>query len=121
MSRRGQRPARHVSNSLDAVLAHFGRPSLDAHEVIRTRWSTIVGTRLAEWCWPSELVSGELVVSTTEPVVAEELKAMARDLAGTLNRLVGDDVVATVRVRVTSEGRSEGAPGDPAPGPTERS
>lgn len=117
---RNQRPSRHVSNSLDAVLAHFGRPSLDAHEVIRTKWSTIVGSRLAGWCWPSELVSGELVVSTTDPVVAEELNLMKRELAGTLNRLVGDDVVATVRVRVTSEGRSAGAPGDGGPGAPER-
>ena len=113
---RHRRSSRHVSNSVDAVLAHLGRPSVDAHEVIRTKWATIVGPRLAGWCWPSELVSGELVVSTTDPVVAEELNLISRELAGTLNRLVGDDVVATVRVRVTSEGRSGGAPGEGAPG-----
>lgn len=61
-------------------------------------------------------MSGELVVSTTDPVVAEELNLISRELAGTLNRLVGDDVVATVRVRVTSEGRFGGAPGEGAPG-----
>jgi DNA gyrase subunit B len=79
---RPRRSSRHVSNSLDAVLAHLGRPSVDAHEVIRTKWATIVGSRLAGWCWPSELVSGELVVSTTDPVVAEELNLISRELAG---------------------------------------
>ena len=47
---RPQRPARHISSSLNAVLAHFGRPSLDAHAVIENQWSTIVGARLAALC-----------------------------------------------------------------------
>ena len=110
-----QRPSRHVSSSLDAVLAHFGRPSLDAHAVIEGQWPTIVGARLAKWCWPSDLVSGRLVISTTDPAVAEELNLLGRELAGTLNQLVGDDVVATVRVRVTSESRSPGVPTEQAP------
>lgn len=51
-----RRSSRHVSNSLDAVLAHLGRPSVDAHEVIRTKWATIVdlaspaGVGRASWC-----------------------------------------------------------------------
>ena len=116
---RPQRPARHISSSLNSVLAHFGRPSLDAHAVIENQWSTIVGARLAAWCRPSDLADGQLVVTTGEPAVAEELRLLARELAETLNELVGDDVVATVRVRVTSEGPSVGAPRDDLPGGTQ--
>jgi predicted nucleic acid-binding Zn ribbon protein len=116
-----QRPVRRLSSSLDDVLAHLGRPTVEAHRVIEAQWRSIVGSRLSGCCRPVGMTDRELTVEAADPVVAEEVNLMARDLARSINRLVGNDVVASVRVRVSSGGGSVGAPGERAPGSTDGS
>ena len=111
-----QRPIHRLSNSLDDVLAHLGRPTVEAHRAITAQWRSIVGARLSGCCRPAGVADGELTVVADDPVVAEELNWMARDLARSINRLVGNDVVAGVRVRVSAGGGSAGAPGERSPG-----
>lgn len=73
----------------------------DAFATIDEHWVQLVGSRLAAWCRPESLRSGRLVVSTSVPAVAEQLRWQARDLVTAVQDLCADaGVVERVEVRV---------------------
>lgn len=105
---RRDRPTVPLRSSLDAVLAHLGRPTLQALEVVSTEWTTLVGGALSTRSHPVDLDDETLIVEVVDSVSARALTGMGHDLVRSVNLLVGEDVVGALRVRVRRDGRSAG-------------
>ena len=69
---------------------------------VAARWVDIVGSQLARVTSPGSLKDGILVVTTTEPAVADHLKWSERSVVAQANKVLGTDAVRAVRARVVA-------------------
>lgn len=104
----GRRPVRTIGESMERVRLALGLARPDAVETIREHWVQLVGSRLARSCSVDSLREGRLVVSTTVPAVAEQLRWQTRDLCAAVGELCDDpELVRRVDVRVRPPGPPE--------------
>jgi predicted nucleic acid-binding Zn ribbon protein len=79
------------------------------------RWADVVGARLAEESRPASLEGGVLVVKTSSAAWAAQIGFLAAQVAARANEVMGQSLVASVRVAVEpdwTEGRGRvGPPG----------
>jgi hypothetical protein len=76
---------------------------------LATRWTEVVGERLAAVSRPSRLERGTLVVATDTGPWGAQVGFLAEEIRGRANELLGGDVVKKVQVTV--------APPPPRPEP----
>jgi predicted nucleic acid-binding Zn ribbon protein len=104
-----RRPGRRAKRSddphglgtvLDALLGERPwRTGLAVGELAR-RWPDVVGPRLAQESRPSSLESGVLVVKASSAAWATQIGFLAEQVAARANEVMGQAVVASVRVAV---------------------
>jgi len=70
---------------------------------VSTRWVDIVGAELARVTSPGSLRNGVLVVTTTEPAVADHLKWSEQAVVERANQVLGTEAVRGLRTRVVAE------------------
>ena len=90
---------RPVGSSLNRLRRTMGLARSDTLELIESNWSQIIGARLAPLCALHSLRDGVLVISVSDPAVAENLKWSATDLVGAINAVCGGAEVNSVEVR----------------------
>jgi predicted nucleic acid-binding Zn ribbon protein len=96
-----RRAARPVGDSIERVRLVLGLGRADVLATVEEHWDQVVGPRLARISNPVTLRDARLVVETSVPAAAEQLRWQARDLAAAIGALCGDDdAVAQVDVRV---------------------
>jgi hypothetical protein len=72
----------------------------DALRTLQANWTLLVGGRLAASCHLHSVRDGCMVVETTEPAVAEQLRWAASDLVAAANAVLGNTELREVRVSV---------------------
>ena len=100
----GHREPVGLDDSLGRLRKLLGTPAPDGLVVLREHWEQVIGVRLAAHCRLHSLHGGTLVVSTSEPAVAEQLRWMETDLVAAANAVLGDTGIDSVRVVGTEEG-----------------
>lgn len=92
------------TRELDSVLRRLNRTlglaRPDTVQLLEQHWTALVGSALAARCQVDSVRHGELVVVTSDPAVAEQLKWTANDLVGAVNAVCDGDAVTSVTVRV---------------------
>lgn len=89
-----------LHRSLSTVQRYLGAVRPDAVRTIQAQWPAIVGARLAGACEVHTVRQGHLVVHTTEPAVAEQLRWDSGDLRRAVNALLGAEEIVDVRIDV---------------------
>jgi predicted nucleic acid-binding Zn ribbon protein len=97
---------RPIGDGVDRVLSSLGAPSSEVTIDVAARWVDIVGPQLARVTQPGSLRDGVLVVTTSEPAVADHLKWSERTVVAQANKVLGTTVVKAVRARVIAAGDS---------------
>lgn len=91
---------------LDAVIVGLtrtlGLARPDTMSLLEQHWTSLVGPAMAERCEVESVRHGEIVVVTSDPAVAEQLRWGAQDLIGAVNAICDGTAVESVRVRVRS-------------------
>lgn len=72
----------------------------DALRTLQANWTALVGSRLAASCELHSVRDGCMVVETTEPAVAEQLRWATTDLVAAANAVLGNEDLRDVRVHV---------------------
>lgn len=98
--RDGPRP---IGQGVERFLAGLGAPPPEVTRDVATGWVDIVGAELARVTSPGSLRDGVLVVTTTEPAVADHLKWSERKVVERANQVLGSEAVRSLRTRVVSE------------------
>jgi hypothetical protein len=88
---------------LERYLSSLGAPPPRVTVDVATRWVDIVGAELARVTEPGSLRDGVLVVTTTEPAVAEHLRWSEQAVVERANRVLGAEVIRGLRTRVVGE------------------
>jgi predicted nucleic acid-binding Zn ribbon protein len=91
---------RPIGDGVDRVLSSLGAPSSEVTIHVSARWVDIVGPQLARVTRPGSLRDGVLVVTTSEPAVADHLKWSERAVVAQANKVLGTAVVSSIRARV---------------------
>ena len=99
--RRGPRP---IGQGLERYLAALGAPPPRVTTDVAGRWVDIVGARLARVTDPGSLRDGVLVVTTSEPAVADHLSWREAEVVHRANEVLGAEVVRSLRIRVVGRG-----------------
>ncbi len=97
-----------VSASLDRLLKYLRKPSAPVISAVFDRWSSLVGTALAEVSRPVAIAEGVLTVEVDDPVAATQLKWLKTDLLASIRTLsdtaeINDLVVVTTRQKPRPE------------------
>jgi len=69
---------------------------------VQAAWAEAVGEAVAENATPLRLRDGVLTVACRQAVWAQELALMAPELAGALNRALGEELVTEIRTTATT-------------------
>lgn len=96
----GPRPLGH---GVERFLRSLGAPPTKVTAHVADRWVDIVGAELARVTTPGSLRDGVLVVTTTEPAVADHLRWSERTVVARANAVLGTDAVRALRTRVVGE------------------
>lgn len=98
----GREPDRLVraGDGVDQVLRHLGAPSRGALNALFTRWSELVGPRVAEHAELVGIADGRLTVRVDDPAWASQIRWLEQELVTRAAAIVGPDVVSGIDVRV---------------------
>jgi hypothetical protein len=91
---------RPIAQGVDRLLSSLGAPPTRVTVDVAERWVDIVGPELARVTSPGSLKDGILVVTTTEPAVADHLKWSQRSVVAQANEVLGTDAIRAVQARV---------------------
>lgn len=95
---------RDTTRSLDVALGRLrttmGLARPDTVRLLDANWEALLGRALASVCELSSVRGTTLVISTTDPAVAEQLRWSAPDVCGAANSIVGAGVLQDLEVRV---------------------
>lgn len=72
----------------------------DTVQLLERHWTSLLGADLAPQCHLDAVRGTELVLSVTDPALAEHLRWSAGDLCAAVNAVCDGDVVDRVTVRV---------------------
>lgn len=89
-----------MSSLLDRVVKGMGAPSLDAVELVFTRWTDVVGAQLGQRTRPVDLADGTLRIAADDPAVVSHLRYLEVELLDRLRDLLGERRVHRVEVVV---------------------
>lgn len=89
-----------LEESLARLQRYLGTARPDSLAVLGQHWSQVIGRRLADHCSLHSLHHGQLVISVTDPAVAEQVRWMSRDLQAAANAVLGTGEIVAVDVRV---------------------
>ena len=92
-----------IGEGVERILASLGAPPPKVTTGVADRWVDIVGTELATVTAPGSLRDGTLVVTTTEPAVADHLKWSEQTVIDRANEVLETTAVTALRVRVMTE------------------
>ena len=92
-----------IGQGVERFLAALGAPPPKVTTDVSTRWVDIVGAELARVTTPGSLRNGVLIVTTTEPAVADHLKWSERSVVERANQVLGTEAVRALRTRVVAE------------------
>lgn len=93
-----------MGESLQRLHLTMGLARPDTVVSLESQWTSLLGPDLAAACRLEALRGTELVVSVTDPAVAEHLRWSAVDLCAAVNSMCGGKVVDTLTVRVRRPG-----------------
>ena len=93
---------RPIGQGVERFLAALGAPPPKVTHDVVTRWVDIVGAELARVTTPGSLRDGILVVTTTEPAVADHLKWSEQKVVERANQVLGTEAVRSLRTRVVA-------------------
>jgi hypothetical protein len=91
-----------LDDSLAALQRYLGTARPDGVTTLRAHWRSLVGDRFAGHCTLHSIRHGCLVVATSDPGVAEQLRWSAGDLAAAANAVLGRRELSSVEVRVAT-------------------
>jgi hypothetical protein len=94
---------RPIGQGVERFLAALGAPPPKVTTDIATCWVDIVGAQLARVTTPGSLRDGVLVVTTTEPAVADHLNWSERTVVDRANQILGTEAIRALRTRVVAE------------------
>jgi hypothetical protein len=78
-----------LDQSLASVQRFLGVLRPDALRTLQANWVLLVGGRLAAVCRLSSVRDGCMLIETSEPAVAEQLRWLATDLVAAANAVLG--------------------------------
>lgn len=90
--------------SLGSLQRLLGTARPDTLTTLRSQWTSLIGARLSAHCELHSLRSSAMVVSTTEPAVAEQLRWAATDLVAAANELVPSAGITSLHVILSFAG-----------------
>ncbi len=99
--RSGPKP---LADSLERLHLTMGLARPDTVVLLDAQWTSLLGPDLAAACRLEAVRGMELVVSVSDPAVAEHLRWSAGDLCAAVNSVCGGEVVDTLTVRVRRPG-----------------
>lgn len=99
MSDEGSEPV-GLSESLSRLQRYLGTAAPSSLSALGDSWDQVIGTRMAQHCRLHSMRHGTLVVETSEPAIAEQLRWMAGDLRDAANAVLDSTEIAEVEIRV---------------------
>ncbi len=94
------RPPTAIGSDLEGVLAQRGWTARLRGTRVFTHWERIVGPELARRCEPVRVAGGTLVIRAENQAWATQLRYLTPALLTSAQELLGEDVVAEIRLVV---------------------
>lgn len=91
---------RQLTSALTRLHSTMGLARPDTVRLLERHWTSLLGAELAPKCRLDAVRGTELVVSVTDPALAEHLRWSAADLCSAVNAVCDGDVIDQVTVRV---------------------
>ncbi len=95
-----ERRPTELAHALARLHTTMGLARPDTLRVLERHWASLLGADLASSCRLESLRGTELVVSVTDPAVAEHLRWSSSDLCAAVNSICDGEVVTSLSVRV---------------------
>lgn len=99
MNDQGNEPVR-LSASLVGLQKYLGTAAPSSLTALADSWDQVIGARMARHCAIHSINHGTLVLETSEPAVAEQLRWMSGDLRDAANAVLGNADITAVEVRI---------------------
>ena len=91
---------RDLGSVLGSLHRTLGLARPDALASLQQHWTSLLGAELAERCELEALRHDALVVSVSDPAIAEHLRWSAREVVDAANAVCGGEVVRELQVRI---------------------
>lgn len=103
MTDQGHEPV-GLSVSLAALQKYLGTAVPSSLRSLADSWEQVIGTRMARHCRIHSINHRTLVLETSEPAVAEQIRWMSTDLCNAANAVLGTAEITAVEVRIIPDG-----------------
>lgn len=99
MTDQGNEPVT-LADSLVGLQKYLGTATPSSLMALSDSWDQVIGSKMANHCEIHSIKRGTLVLVTSEPAVAEQLRWMSGDLREAANAVLGRAEITAVEVRV---------------------
>lgn len=99
MTDQGSEPV-SLSASLAGLQKYLGTAAPSSLTSLADSWDQVIGARMARHCRIHSINHNTLVLETSDPAVAEQLRWMSTDLRDAANAVLGSVEITAVKVRI---------------------